>query len=212
MKGSVQRIIEKITRIVRALNLAVRGTRIFSGFLLKERRLILCAARLTESRHFSNVGRGRKFRSKIYLPVITPWHWRFPGVSRPVTVRVRAHVSLSSAFFLCTPSATLWERGRVRIIMALRVLTLHLLSQLVIHISPHVSLPSPMPSLIFFSSDTSVPDISYIRDSEFVQYLQNPGRERVLREHHRKIELEMARPNKMSATAIASVQRNSVKL
>lgn len=57
--------------------------------------------------------------------------------------------------------ASLRERGRVRIIMALRVLTLHLLSQLVIHISPHVPL-SPVPSLTFFSSNTSVLDISYI--------------------------------------------------
>lgn len=113
---------------------------------LKERRLILCATRLTEPRHFSNVGRGT-FRSKIYLPVITPWQRRFPGCVTPGNVRVRARVSLSSTFFLCTLRASLRERGRVRIIMALRVLTLHLLSRFVIHVSPHV--PSRVGSYFF---------------------------------------------------------------
>lgn len=120
--------------------------------------------RLTEPRHFSNIERGT-FRSKIYLPVITPWQRRFPGYVTPGNVRVRARVSLSSAFFLCTLRASLRERGRVRIIMALRVLTLHLLSRMVIHVSPHV--PSRVGSLIFFPPRTrpAPPDI-LLRDSK----------------------------------------------
>jgi len=43
--------------------------------------------RLTESRYFSR----RSFRSRIYLPVITAWQRRFPGVTRAVTF---AYVSL----------------------------------------------------------------------------------------------------------------------
>jgi len=72
------------------------------------------------------------------------------GCVTPGNVRVRARLSLSSVFFLRAPAlrASLRERGRVRIIMALRVLTLHLLSRLVIHISPHV--PSPC-RVLFFS-------------------------------------------------------------
>lgn len=173
--------------------------------LLKERRLILCAARLTESRHFSNVGRGT-FRSKIYLPVITPWHWRFPGVSRPVTVRVRARVSLSSAFFLCIPPGARpcpHYNGITCPHITLAVPARNT------HFSPRSAIP--MPSLIFFSSDTSVPDISYIVIRSLCGIYRTSG-ERVSREHHRKIELEMARPDKMSDTAIASARRNSVKL
>lgn len=86
-------------------------------------------------------------------------------------------------------------RGRVRIIMALRVLTLHLLSQLVIHISPHV----PHAESYFFLLGYVRPGYILHRDSELVQYLQNLGREGPRAEHHRKIELEMARPNKTAS-------------
>lgn len=106
--------------------------------------------------------------------------------------------------------------------MALRVLTLHLLSQLVIHVSLHVPPPhlrartharaapralTHIRGLIFFSSDTSVRDI--LHHGRGVQYLQDLGRG--YRKHHRKIELEEARPNKMSAAAI-HMQRLSLSL
>lgn len=79
---------------------------IHGEFVFKnENRLILCTTRLTEPRHFSNIGRGT-FRSKIYLPpVITPWQRRFPGVSRPVTfVYVPVSLCLQPSFSLRAPS------------------------------------------------------------------------------------------------------------
>lgn len=120
----------------------------------------MLAARLTEPRHFSNVGRGT-FRSKIYLPVITPWQRRFPGVSRPVTfVYVLVSLCLFRLLSLRALRASLRERGRVRIIMALRVLTLHLLSQLVIHVFSPRSVPTRR--FLFFSPRIRPSRISYI--------------------------------------------------
>lgn len=105
--------------------------------------------------------------------------------------------------------ASLRERGRVRIIMALRVLTLHLLSQLVIHISPHVPLS---PCRVLFFSPRIRPSRIYPTSWFGACAVFTEPRAKGSREHYRKIELEMARPDKMSDTMIASVQRNSVKL
>lgn len=134
------------------------------------------------------------------------------GCVTPGNVRVRARVSLSSVFFLCCSRSPCIPPG-TRSCPHYNGITCPHITLAVPARNTHFSPRSvPMPSLIFFSSNTSVPDVSYIVIRGLCSiYRTSSSLGRGSREYHRKIELEITQPNKMSTTMIASVRQNSVK-